>query len=101
MRQETVQTVSRLRQDVETRCFAFIKAHLCCRHRLSRLTPPLPCWRRWCPQPGDQREDVREHLSRHRYLDARNAQLRAEGCAKIYREKASGAQADRRELLKL
>ena len=29
------------------------------------------------------------------------AQIRAEGCAKIYREKASGAQADRRELLKL
>src|SRR5882757_823620 len=34
-------------------------------------------------------------------LDAQIAQLRAEGCAKIYREKASGAQADRRELLKL
>jgi DNA invertase Pin-like site-specific DNA recombinase len=34
-------------------------------------------------------------------LDAQTAQLRAEGCAKIYREKASGAQADRRELLKL
>jgi len=34
-------------------------------------------------------------------LDAQLAQLRAEGCKKIYREKASGAQADRRELLKL
>jgi DNA invertase Pin-like site-specific DNA recombinase len=34
-------------------------------------------------------------------LDAQIAQLRAEGCAKIYREKASGTQADRRELLKL
>ena len=34
-------------------------------------------------------------------LDAQIAQLRAEGCTKIYREKASGAQADRRELLKL
>ena len=34
-------------------------------------------------------------------LDAQLEQLRAEGCAKIYREKASGAQADRRELLKL
>src|SRR3954452_3248003 len=34
-------------------------------------------------------------------LDAQLAQLRAEGCAKIYREKASGAQAERRELLKL
>src|SRR5690348_4369054 len=34
-------------------------------------------------------------------LDAQTAELRAEGCAKIYREKASGAQADRRELLKL
>ena len=28
-------------------------------------------------------------------LDAQIVQLRAEGCAKIYREKASGAQADR------
>jgi DNA invertase Pin-like site-specific DNA recombinase len=34
-------------------------------------------------------------------LDAQLEQLRAEGCAKIYREKASGAQADRRELLNL
>ena len=34
-------------------------------------------------------------------LDAQLDQLRAEGCAKIYREKASGAQADRRELLRL
>ena len=34
-------------------------------------------------------------------LDAQLAQLKAEGCGKIYREKASGAQADRRELLKL
>src|SRR3982750_62721 len=34
-------------------------------------------------------------------LDAQLAQLRAQGCSKIYREKASGAQADRRELLKL
>ena len=34
-------------------------------------------------------------------LDAQLAQLRAAGCRKVYREKASGAQADRRELLKL
>jgi DNA invertase Pin-like site-specific DNA recombinase len=34
-------------------------------------------------------------------LDALLEQLRAEGCAKVYREKASGAQPDRRELLKL
>ena len=34
-------------------------------------------------------------------LDAQLEQLRAEGCARIYRETASGAQADRRELLKL
>ncbi len=34
-------------------------------------------------------------------LDTQLEQLRAEGCAKIYREKASGAQADRRELLRL
>jgi DNA invertase Pin-like site-specific DNA recombinase len=34
-------------------------------------------------------------------LDAQLAQLKAEGCAKIYREKASGARADRCELLRL
>ena len=34
-------------------------------------------------------------------LDAQLEQLRAEGCARIYREKTSGAQADRRELLRL
>src|SRR5277367_4193303 len=34
-------------------------------------------------------------------LDAQLEQLKAEGCAKIYREKASGARADRRELLRL
>jgi DNA invertase Pin-like site-specific DNA recombinase len=34
-------------------------------------------------------------------LDAQLAQLRKLGCAKIYREKVSGAQPDRRELLKL
>jgi DNA invertase Pin-like site-specific DNA recombinase len=34
-------------------------------------------------------------------LDAQLEQLRKEKCAKIYREKASGAQADRRELLKM
>ena len=34
-------------------------------------------------------------------LDAQLAQLRAEGCARIYREKASGAQADRRELQRM
>jgi DNA invertase Pin-like site-specific DNA recombinase len=34
-------------------------------------------------------------------LDAQLEQLRAEGCAQIYREKASGARADRRELLRM
>src|SRR5271170_6544254 len=34
-------------------------------------------------------------------LDAQLEHLRAEGCAKIYREKVTGARADRRELLKL
>src|SRR6202161_3267129 len=34
-------------------------------------------------------------------LDAQLVQLRAEGCARIYREKASGAQPTRRELLRL
>ena len=34
-------------------------------------------------------------------LDAQLAQLRKEGCAKIYREKPGGARPDRRELLRL
>src|SRR3954467_5523859 len=34
-------------------------------------------------------------------LEAQLAQLKAQGCSKIYRETASGAQPDRRELLKL
>ncbi len=34
-------------------------------------------------------------------LDAQLEQLKAEGCAKIYREKASGAQAYRRKLLRM
>src|SRR5277367_4498402 len=34
-------------------------------------------------------------------LDAQLEQLKVEGCAKIYREKASGAKADRRELLRM
>src|SRR5208282_5098601 len=34
-------------------------------------------------------------------LDAQLDQLRSAGCTKIYREKVTGAQADRRELLKL
>jgi DNA invertase Pin-like site-specific DNA recombinase len=34
-------------------------------------------------------------------LDAQLEQLKADGCTKIYREKASGAKADRRELLRL
>ena len=34
-------------------------------------------------------------------LDAQLDQLRAAGCTKIYREKATGARADRRELLKM
>src|SRR5918997_4899499 len=34
-------------------------------------------------------------------LDAQLEQLRAEGCAKLDREKASGAQADRRELQRM
>jgi DNA invertase Pin-like site-specific DNA recombinase len=34
-------------------------------------------------------------------LDAQLERLHAEGCSNVYREKASGAQADRRELLKM
>src|SRR5215468_5442500 len=25
----------------------------------------LSSWHRWCPQPGDQRQDLDEHLARH------------------------------------
>src|SRR3984893_16859396 len=51
-----------------TRCFAFIKAHLC-RRRLPHLTPICRsgrCRRR--PQPDDQRQDFPEHLLWHRDL---------------------------------
>ena len=34
-------------------------------------------------------------------LDAQLEQLRKAGCTKIYREKVTGARADRRELLKM
>ncbi len=34
-------------------------------------------------------------------LDAQLDQLRSEGCSQVYREKASGAQADRRELQRM
>jgi DNA invertase Pin-like site-specific DNA recombinase len=34
-------------------------------------------------------------------LDAQLEQLKADGCTRIYREKVSGAHADRRELLRL
>jgi DNA invertase Pin-like site-specific DNA recombinase len=34
-------------------------------------------------------------------LDAQLVQSRQQGCTRIYREKASGAQSDRRELLRL
>ena len=34
-------------------------------------------------------------------IDAQLEQLRAEGCARIYREKVSGATADRQELLRM
>jgi hypothetical protein len=51
----------------------------------------------------DRRAEIRfEHagvLAGPERRGAQLEQLRAEGCAKIYREKASGAQADRRELL--
>jgi DNA invertase Pin-like site-specific DNA recombinase len=53
------------------------------------------------PSPETRRLGYARVSTYGQTLDAQLAQLRAEGCAKIYREKASGARPGRRELLKL
>jgi DNA invertase Pin-like site-specific DNA recombinase len=53
------------------------------------------------PSPDTRRLGYARVSTYGQTLDAQLEQLRAEGCAKIYREKASGARADRRELLRL
>jgi DNA invertase Pin-like site-specific DNA recombinase len=53
------------------------------------------------PPPETRRLGYARVSTYRQTLDAQLAQLRAEGCARIYREKASGTRPDRRELLKL
>jgi hypothetical protein len=45
----------------------FIQTHLCL-HRLSHLGPPLSCRSGRRLQLGDERQDFRKHLPRHRDL---------------------------------
>jgi DNA invertase Pin-like site-specific DNA recombinase len=52
-------------------------------------------------QPNTRHFDYARVSTYGQTLEAQLAQLKAQGCRKIYREKASGAQADRRELLRL
>src|SRR5271169_973213 len=52
-------------------------------------------------QPKNRRLGYARVSTYGQTLDAQLAQLRADGCARIYREKASGAQPTRRELLRL
>jgi DNA invertase Pin-like site-specific DNA recombinase len=53
------------------------------------------------PSPETRRLGYARVSTYGQTLDAQLAQLQAEGCAKIYRERANGPQPDRRELLKL
>ena len=54
------------------------------------------------PPPSEGRRVGYARVSTYgQTLDAQLEQLKAEGCTKIYREKASGAQPDRRELLRM
>ena len=52
-------------------------------------------------QPKNRRLGYARVSTYGQTLDVQLAQLKAQGCSKIYREKASGAQPNRRELLKL
>jgi len=52
-------------------------------------------------QPQNRRLGYARVSTYGQTLDAQLEQLKAEGCAKIYREKASGAKSDWRELLRL
>jgi DNA invertase Pin-like site-specific DNA recombinase len=59
--------------------------------------------RKICPgnEPQNRRLGYARVSTYGQTLDAQLAQLRAEGCAKIFREKVTGTKADRCELLKL
>ena len=52
-------------------------------------------------QPDSRRLGYARVSTYGQTLDAQLEQLRADGCVKIFREKVTGARADRRELLKL
>jgi len=56
------------RRGAETLCFARIETLLRRRRLSHHLTQRPSHRRRWCPQPGDKRQDFLEHLSRHRDL---------------------------------
>ena len=53
------------------------------------------------PNPQNRRLGYARVSTYGQTLDAQLEQLRADGCARIYREKASGAQPTRRELLRM
>src|SRR5271169_5480221 len=53
------------------------------------------------PPPENRRLGYARVSTYGQTLDAQLEQLRAEGCARVYREKSTGARPDRRELLKL
>jgi len=52
-------------------------------------------------QPQNRRLGYARVSSYGQTLDAQLEQLRADGCGRIYREQASGARADRRELQRM
>jgi len=56
------------RRGAETLYFARIETSLRRRRLSHHLTQRPSHRRRWCPQPGDKRQDFLEHLSRHRDL---------------------------------
>jgi DNA invertase Pin-like site-specific DNA recombinase len=69
--------------------------------RLTARTRAKPT-RKTKPPPSEGRRFGYARVSTYgQTLDAQLEQLKAQGCTKIYREKASGAQPDRRELLRM